>query len=81
MDVFGGPCWWKVRASVRWRRSLGSHARRAQDAAVFRAAGLPAGAAGKAAQVGAVDRRDQRHSGEWRSRRETMNEAETTVDS
>ncbi|MHB8413585.1 MAG: hypothetical protein ACYDDI_16785 [Candidatus Acidiferrales bacterium] len=27
MDVFGGPCWWKARASVRWRRSLGSHAR------------------------------------------------------
>src|ERR1019366_7709340 len=27
MDVFGGPCWWKARASVRWHRSLGSHAR------------------------------------------------------
>src|SRR5258708_39343850 len=26
-DVFGGPFWWKARASVRWRRSSGSHAR------------------------------------------------------
>jgi len=66
VEIYGrvrGPCWWKARASVRWRRSWIARETVRKMLRYSVATGLPAGAAGKAAQAGAVDRRDQRHSG------------------
>src|SRR5271155_2514380 len=70
-DVPGGDLWTytpsgfsRGQKSTVGRAGVWTGARdSAEDAGLFDSAGLPAERAGEAAQAGAVDRRDRRHSG------------------